>query len=84
MSRKKELVRCQCCGAWFNRRTYLGVLIEGITLCPACAESKGLWVPITRRVVREVKKEGEKNSSQKTDDIESNLTTPVVVGMVGH
>lgn len=52
MSRKKGNVRCIKCGALFDLKAYSGALIEGVTLCEACAKSNGYWVPITERVRR--------------------------------
>jgi len=63
MSRKESTVRCDCCGAWFDPRTYSGALIEGKTLCKACAKSSGLWVPVIRRVGR-----SKENKSVQTDE----------------
>jgi hypothetical protein len=65
MSRKEATVRCDRCGAWFNPRTYSGVLIEGKTLCEACAKSTGWWVPVMGRVRRSKKKSVQTNDSSE-------------------
>lgn len=82
MSRKRENVRCQRCGAWFNPKAYSGVLIEGKTLCEDCAKSTGWYVPITKRARRSKKKnyvQTEKHPEPKIDTLEADSLQPVSV-----
>jgi len=81
MSRKKENVRCQRCGVWFNPKAYSGALIEGKTLCKACAKSKGWWVPMRRKIISWPKRDGgeKKESSKMIDGFQPDLTQPASI-----